>query len=50
MRLGPFLCGGIVAKLASAPHRPTQPPHWIKIKNPAYSQGEGRHELFEGRR
>jgi hypothetical protein len=38
---------GIVAKLASAPYRPTQPPHWIKIKNPSYSQAEGRHEFFE---
>jgi len=40
---------GIVAKLASAPYRQTQPPHWPKIKNPTYSQGEGRHELFERR-
>jgi bifunctional non-homologous end joining protein LigD len=40
---------GIVAKLATAPYRLTQPPHWIKIKNPSYSQGEGRHELFERR-
>ena len=22
---------------------------WLKIKNPAYSQMEGRHELFEAR-
>jgi hypothetical protein len=22
--------------------------HWWKIKNPAYSQAEGRHELFNG--
>ena len=21
--------------------------HWIKLKNPAYSQAEGREELFE---
>ena len=40
---------GIVAKLGSAPYRQTQPPHWVKIKNPTYSQGEGRHELFEKR-
>ena len=40
---------GIVAKLASAPYPPTKP-HWVKIKNPTYSQGEGRHELFEPRR
>jgi bifunctional non-homologous end joining protein LigD len=38
---------GIVAKLASAPYRATQPPHWLAIKNPTYSQGEGRNELFE---
>jgi bifunctional non-homologous end joining protein LigD len=38
---------GIVAKLGSAPYQPTQPSHWIKIKNPTYSQGQGRHELFE---
>jgi bifunctional non-homologous end joining protein LigD len=41
---------GIVAKLAAAPYRRTVPPHWIKIKNPAYSQAEGRHEFFETRR
>jgi hypothetical protein len=23
---------------------------WLKIKNPTYSQAEGRHELFEKRR
>ena len=23
---------------------------WLKIKNPEYSQAEGRHELFEARR
>jgi ATP-dependent DNA ligase len=23
---------------------------WLKIKNPAYTQAIGRHELFEGRR
>jgi ATP-dependent DNA ligase len=38
---------GIVAKLASSPYRATQPPHWTKIKNPNYSQAEGRHEFFE---
>jgi bifunctional non-homologous end joining protein LigD len=41
---------GIVAKLASAPYRSTQPPHWLEIKNPAYSQGERRQELFERKR
>ena len=40
---------GIVAKLASAPYRATHPPHWLTIKNPTYSQGLGRHELFERR-
>lgn len=38
---------GIVAKLGSAPYRATQPPHWLQIENPTYSQGEGRHALFE---
>jgi len=38
---------GIVAKLASAPYRATKPPHWIKLKNPSYSQAVGRHEFFE---
>jgi bifunctional non-homologous end joining protein LigD len=38
---------GIVAKLAAAPYRQTQPAHWIKIKNPSDSQGEDRNELFE---
>ena len=32
---------GIVAKLASAPYRATQPAHWLKIENPTYSQGRG---------
>jgi len=41
---------GIVAKLAAAPYRATRPPHWLKIKNPTYSQGEGRHAFFEPRR
>ena len=41
---------GIVAKLAAAPYRATQPPHWLKIENPDYTQAEGRHELFETRR
>ena len=40
---------GIVAKRASAVYRATEQgsPHWIKIKNPSYSQAEGREELFE---
>jgi hypothetical protein len=42
-----FALRGIVAKLADAPYRETRPPDWIKIKNPTYSQAEGRHEFFE---
>ena len=41
---------GIVAKWASGTYitdgRPTS---WLKIKNSEYTQGEGRHELFERR-
>ena len=42
---------GIVAKRKSSVYRATEKPslHWIKIKNPAYSQAEGRQELFETR-
>jgi hypothetical protein len=29
--------------------RLAEPFDWIKIKNPTYSQGNNRHELFEGR-
>jgi ATP-dependent DNA ligase len=35
---------GIVAKRKSDPYR--RGVHWWKIKNPAYSQAKGRHELF----
>jgi hypothetical protein len=35
---------GIVAKRKSDPYR--RGVHWWKIKNPAYTQAEGRHELF----
>jgi ATP-dependent DNA ligase len=40
---------GIVAKRKAAPYHVTDKPspHWIKIKNPAYSQKEGREELVE---
>ena len=40
---------GIVAKRKTVPYRVTEKPspHWIKIKNPRYSQAEGREELFE---
>jgi len=39
---------GIVAKRRSAAYRATEKPspHWIKIKNPRYSQAEGSDELF----
>ena len=41
---------GIVAKRKDAPYNPTALPHsWIKVKNPEYSQGRDRHELFERR-
>ena len=40
---------GIVAKRKTARYRATEKPcpDWIKIKNPEYSQKEGREELFE---
>ena len=40
---------GIVAKRASSSYRVTEQPSrdWIKIKNPNYSQKEGRAELFD---
>jgi bifunctional non-homologous end joining protein LigD len=39
---------GIVAKRADSPYEDNaRSPHWIKIKNPAYSQKEGRAELFK---
>jgi bifunctional non-homologous end joining protein LigD len=40
---------GIVAKRKHSQYRPTEKPspHWVKIKNPKYSQAEGRRELFE---
>ena len=39
---------GIVAKRKTAAYRATEKasPYWIKIKNPMYSQAEGRDELF----
>jgi bifunctional non-homologous end joining protein LigD len=42
---------GIVAKRKDSTYRPTEKPSrdWIKIKNPNYSQAEGRLELFERR-
>jgi len=41
---------GIVAKWAAGTYRPDGRTSWLKIKNPGYSQAEGRHELFEKRR
>jgi ATP-dependent DNA ligase len=38
---------GIVAKRRDGLYD-TNRPAWIKIKNPDYSQKEGREELFEG--
>ena len=39
---------GMVAKRKSSPYRATEKPspYWIKVKNPRYSQAEGREELF----
>jgi len=39
---------GIVAKRKDAGHRASEKPspHWIKIKNPDYSQAVGRQELL----
>ena len=40
---------GIVCKRKDSPYKVTEKPlrHWIKVKNPRYSQLEGREELFE---
>ena len=37
---------GVVAKRLKDPYGPHT--RWLKIKNPNYSQNEGRRELFEG--
>jgi hypothetical protein len=37
---------GIVGKWKDAPYG-TEPSSWTKIKNPAYSQAEGRRERFQ---
>jgi len=37
----------IERKSNSTIHRNLHVARWIKIKNPAYSQAEGRHEMFE---
>jgi ATP-dependent DNA ligase len=40
---------GIVYKQANGPYEDNErTPHWIKIKNPNYSQKEGRADLFKG--
>ena len=42
---------GIVAKPKQSPYRRLDgKPLWIKVKNPDYSQAEGRSELFNQRR
>ena len=41
---------GIVAKWAHGCYQTGDGTSWLKIKNPDYSQMEGRHELFESRR
>jgi bifunctional non-homologous end joining protein LigD len=40
---------GIVAKFARGFYRPDETT-WVKIRNPRYSQWDGRRELFEHRR
>jgi len=39
----------MVSKRKDSPYRVTKKPsrYWIKVKNPRYSQNEGREELFE---
>jgi hypothetical protein len=39
---------GIVAKRLKDPYAPRV--RWLKIKNPGYSQNEGRRELFDNAR
>ena len=39
---------GIVAKRKDGKYTPEET-SWVKIKNPHYSQAEGRKELFESR-
>ncbi len=42
---------GIVAKPKESPYRRLDDrPLWIKVKNPDYSQAQGRRELFDSRR
>ena len=39
---------GIIAKRKNSVYRDGQT-GWLKIKNPKYSQAEGRHELLRGK-
>ena len=39
---------GIVAKLAAGRYEP-EATTWVKVKNPAYSQAEGRADFFDAR-
>ncbi len=42
---------GVVAKPKQGPYRRLDgKPLWIKVKNPNYSQAQGRRELFDSRR
>jgi bifunctional non-homologous end joining protein LigD len=41
---------GIAAKWRNGTYQAAGRTSWLKIKNPDYSQAEGRHELFEKRR
>lgn len=41
---------GIVAKHKFSPYLQSEQPHWLKIRNRAYSQWAGRAELFERER
>ena len=42
---------GVVAKLASGTYQTDgRSTSWVKVKNPEYSQAEGRAEFFENRR
>jgi len=41
---------GVVAKWRYGTYQTAGRTSWLKIKNPGYSQAEGRHELFEKRR
>ena len=41
--------GTVCKRKSSPPYRATEKssPHWVKVKNPRYSQLEGREELFQ---